>query len=226
MAIRRTACLALLVYPLFGVAQGTDFPLTVNGLFDPKFFSSAANFTLSVPGDGFGPGRLTHRRCGAAADDAEGAQPQTCEILVRYDGFPRPNNNCGIRVDDVTMLRRAHTRIVWKLDPEPALIDSADAETRRFRFVNMFKLAGEDIHAVHFRDLKTDPDSDPVFHEKVLLSGPTRSSPIEFSWTRERAVGGQPKVFYYALILERWDPIAQNFVRCDPYDPIIVNRGG
>lgn len=189
----------------------------------PKFIpdKASAQFKAQV-----GKGRMVTNTCGSS--DSSTGSGERCDILVRYGGSPSANNNCGISTTDVTVTRRRVSAIRWQLNPTPTVVDNPanpSGTSYEYELVELGRVtSGELLRGIDFVDFDDDPDGTSST-PRVVLEKPLLVDPTKFDWSVRRYLTTPHKAYYYTVLLKRWNASTRTYDLCDPYDPVIVNRG-
>lgn len=154
----------------------------------------------SVParaGSVHGGTALTHKRCAAAV----------CMVEVRYGAAATAGNKCGVVVPDVVIVGRGVDSVQWTL--------KAASGT-------------PPLHRFTAERVKVDDNNGRSNEPGVpdIAASVFDDQPFDAAVDRKRlnALGrGVIKAFTYTIQLER--QAGSGWERCDPYDPIIINKG-
>jgi hypothetical protein len=155
-----------------------------------------------VHAGGVAGGPLRHQRC---------LQGSECVVRVLVGVKATPGNSCGVNVPDVVVLGRQVTKLTWTLAPLPGAAKHRFEAAARVRITDNSDTANEP-------ELQTGGTAN--FTDEALPADAGRDSKQLGANAHLRM-----KVHSYTVTLER-ETAPGNWAPCDPYDPIVITRGG
>ncbi|MFN7726757.1 MAG: hypothetical protein ACK5QH_17005 [Rubrivivax sp.] len=159
---------------------------------------------LPAQAGGVGGGALRHQRC---LKDAE------CVVKVFVGARATTKNSCGVSVPDVVVLGRQVTQLTWAVTLLPGAAKHRFAAQARVRLDDNNDEANEP-------EVVASSASTPNFIDQPLPADAARDSKRLGANAHQRM-----KVHSYTVTLER-ESAPGTWTACDPYDPIIITRGG
>jgi hypothetical protein len=143
-----------------------------------------------------------HQRC---------LQGTECVVRVLVGVKATPGNSCGVNLPDVVVLGRQVTKLTWTLAPLPGAAKHRFEAAARVRINDNSDTANEP-------ELQTGGTAN--FNDEALPADAGRDSKQLGANAHLRM-----KVHSYTVTLER-ETAPGSWAPCDPYDPIVITRGG